>query len=176
MVASPFAECTVNEPTKAKDIADAILIVIKTLTKWVAIVLVVIVGLFALFLAYEHFTNERDRQKREEALALLKSGIRVSAAFDPQSCFSKQPFKIEFRNETKETIDRIGFKLYVTRQGRSTVLNSEYKTYESDFILPPGDSSTGCWQVENSLNFQPLVAEDGPLEVRIELTDIQASN
>lgn len=165
-----------NEPTKAKDIADAILIVIKTLAKWVAIFLVVTVGLFAAFLAFDHFTNERDRQEREEALATLKRGIKVTAAFDPQSCFSQQPFKIEFRNDTNETIDRIGFKLYVTRKGRSTVVNSEYKTYESDFILQPGETSSGCWQVEDSMNFKPLVAEDGPLEVRIELTDIQTSN
>jgi hypothetical protein len=164
-----------NEPTKAREIADAILIVIRTLAKWIAIVLFAIVGLVAAFLAYDHFTNERERQQREEVLIALKRGVKVSAAFDPQSCFSQQPFKIEFQNNTKTSIDHIGFKLYVTRKGHSTVLNSEYSTYKSDFILQPGETTTGCWQVDNNQNYKPLVAADGPLEVRIELTDIKPS-
>jgi hypothetical protein len=131
--------------------------------------------LVSAFLAYDHFTNERERKQREDALIILKRGVKVSAAFDPQSCYRQRPFKIEFRNNTKKVVDRITFKLYVTRTGRSTVLNSEYRTYESDAILQPGETTTGCWQVENNQKYEPLVAEDGPFEVQIELVDIQPS-
>ena len=164
-----------NETTKAKETAEAILIVIRTIAKWIAIVLVVIASLFAAFLAYNYFTEERARQQRIDARAALKREVEVSAVFDPQSCSRQQPFKIEFRNDTKTTIDRIEFYLYVTRRGRSTVLNSEYHAYDSDFILAPGETSAGCWTVENEQNHKPLVAEDGPLEIRIELTDIRIS-
>ena len=164
-----------TEPTKAHEIAEAILIVIRTLAKWFGIILLVVVGVIAALLAYDHFTNERDRQQREDALAVLKREVEVSAVFDPQSCSRQQPFKIEFRNGTKRTIDRIDFKLNVTQKGRSTILNSGYKTYESDFILQPGDTTTGCWRVENNQTYKPLVSEDGPLEVRIELMDIRIS-
>lgn len=137
--------------------------------------LLVVVVLFAALIGYDNFTSERDRRQHDEALSELKRGVAGSAAFDSQACFGTQPFKIEFQNNTKTTIERIGFHLYVTQKGRSTVLNDEYRTYESDFILQPGDRTTGCWQVMNKSRYQPLVADDGPFEVRIELTEIQTS-
>lgn len=164
-----------TESQRARDIADAVLIVIKTVVKWVVVVVVVVAVIISLFLAYSQFVNERERSEREDALVTLKKSVVAIASFDASACDRELPFKVEFRNRSDKTVESISFHLYVKRVGRSTVISREYEKFVSDIVLKPGKGTVVCWQVDDNTSFKPLVADDGPFDVAIEVTEIKTS-
>ena len=66
----------------------------------------------------------------------------------PFRCSADFPLKIEFTNESSETIGRIGFSIegYAPARSRNLVQNGGWR--EADAVIPAGYKGQACWSVE----------------------------
>jgi hypothetical protein len=152
-----------SENSRAKDIAEAILMVIKRIAKWIAIAVVVIIAIFALGIWYTDFESERKRERalieaaeRNEELA---KSILISVKVDDPTCTGNFPFKLQIQNISKKVIRSVDYAMTVTYEGRSTVLNDPDRELSSDIILKPGEGYWECITVNERYSYSETLQQ-----------------
>lgn len=127
----------------AQENAEAILIVIKRLLKWIGIAIAVVVLFFCAALVYEKFD-------RWFSVERFKKDVAVTVKFDTSLCDKKQfPLFIGVFNNSSKTIESTSVYVKVTKKGYSQKLN-EYSSFKDDKILKPKEGISNCWAVEGS--------------------------
>lgn len=187
-----------SESPRAKELAEAILIVIKTVSKWILLFVVGIVVLGSLFFGGAVILDNFEKKERQRDLASVSAIVvdefeqssvtpkqenkdknqETEASYETDeilTCVPWKPFKVTLKNNSQKTITEVRFDLLIRQKGRSKVVNDTFRTLTSDFILKPGDSVTECWgatfelfAMNNRNNKQPK----GPYDVEIEVTGV----
>lgn len=144
----------------ANDKAQAILIVIKKLLKWVAIAILTLIAIGLLIFAWSKFDDwyTVDRHKKN---------IQVVALFGEKVCTDKKfPMLLGVVNNSTKTIEKIYVYVKVNRIGYSSKLN-RWGSLDYDKIIKPGESWGQCWSVVSADYDKPNL--DGvDLEAEIE--------
>lgn len=125
----------------AQEIAEAILLVIRRIAKWLAFGLL---GVIALGLAvwgavrtYRYFDYDRP-----------KSEVQLVVKRDKDFCSSEFPVFVGVVNKSQRTILRYSFKFEVNEKGHSTNIAS-WDSNEDDKIIKPGEGWGICWRVKH---------------------------
>lgn len=156
----------------AQETAEAILIVVKKLSKWF---LYFILGLIAfgicaggVYKTYEYFTYKRYQQK-----------VLIKAEFNKKECSkSGLPLYIFIGNGSEKKILNTSLYIEVTHSGRSTKLN-DYQSYESDIILDPSNGFSNCYPVfsaEYDSNNEKKQLDGIDMTVKVTSYDIKFEN
>ena len=123
----------------ANEIAEAALIVIKRLAKWIAWGTLGLVGIgfvgWGVNWLYEYVTYERP-----------KSEVRLEVFRKDEVCDSQFPVLVGVQNGSSKTILKYSFTLAAKEPGRSTNL-AHWESYEDDQIIKPGEGKGTCWRV-----------------------------
>jgi hypothetical protein len=119
-----------------REIAEAFLIIVRWLIKWLGIVLAGLMLAGSLgWLGYEGFhylTNERYAAK---VRAVVRTG---------KECPDSYPLFVGWVNESSRIVRSISFVLTATYENHSTNLASG-RRYKEDRIMKPGEGFGRCW-------------------------------
>ena len=121
------------------EIAEAVLIVIKRLAKWLAIGCLGLIALGGIIAGgvygYDYVTKDYPISK-----------IDMQVSIDSEVCSDPNwPLKVLIGNRSNNTIRRVNFKIEVRMRGRSTDL-AKYHTYSSDKVLLHDEGWFQCWE------------------------------
>ncbi len=121
-----------------QDTAEAVLIVIKRLLKWLMVGVLVLVGIAAVIgggvWAYNYAFED-----------LPKSQIKILVSISDARCPDTHPVSVGVVNESKRTLKSAAVKLKARLPGHSTNYAAYPSEAEFDRILKPGESWMNCW-------------------------------
>lgn len=127
----------------AQENAEAVLIVIKRLAKWILIGVVIIALLGGLMYLWSTLSDwyKVDR---------YKSKVTVNVKFDKAECSEKEyPLSIFVGNSSIKTISHISVDVKVSRLGYSNKINN-YSSFDSDKLIKPNEGFQTCWRVNST--------------------------
>lgn len=123
----------------SNEIAEAILLVIKRIAKWIALGilgLIVLGGLaWAGVAGYNYVTY-----------GLPASKVKVIVTLDQAICSDPDfPVAVTILNRSERTVIRTSVHVYAHQKGHSKDL-SKWGPLESDVIIPPKEGHRNCWK------------------------------
>ncbi len=143
----------------ANETAEAILIVIKRIAKWIAFLILGICLISGCVAAYvwadNYFGYERFKKK-----------VDLIVRFDKKECNDPNfPLFVLIGNKSDKKILKVNFDIFVTKKGYSSKLNN-YESYDSDKIIKKNEGFSSCYSVmAEGYNSPPLNGED--MDVRV---------
>lgn len=127
----------------AQENAEAILIVIKRLLKWMLVgffILALLGGVIYLWSTLSDWYQ----------IGRYKSKITVNVKFDKAECPEKEyPLSIFVGNISNKTIEHISVYVKVTNLGYSNKIN-DYSSFDSDKLIKPKEGFQACWKVNST--------------------------
>ncbi len=136
--------------------AEAILIVIKRILKWIAITVAVIAGAITIFVQYSDWSYE----KREKARFEREAKVVVTAGYpDGKDCQEGFPYFYGVVNNTNQTVKKVTFQVEIKKKGFSKTLNSRTEI-EEDKILKPTEGYGRCFRATTEDYTTPLKEKD----------------
>jgi hypothetical protein len=125
----------------AKETAEAILIVIKRIAKWIAFLILglcLIWGCVAVYMSVaNYFGYERFKKK-----------VDLIVRFDKKQCSDPNfPLFVLIGNQSDKKILKVNFDIFVTKKGYSSKLNN-YQSYDSDKIIKKNEGFSSCYTVK----------------------------
>lgn len=145
----------------ANENAEAILIVIKRILKWIAIGIAVLIAIFAAIMAWSSFEDWYSKGRH-------KAKVRVVAEFNNPKCSAGYPLYIGVINDSSKTITNISVYLKVTKEGYSKALNRVYSSFDSDFIIKPNIGASACWGVYSDDYSNPKLLDGKGMQVEVD--------
>jgi hypothetical protein len=124
-----------------KETAEAILIVIKRLMKWILIASVSIGVVIGAFIAYTDYRNEIVRKKKKEQ----EDKVTIVAAYQKKDCDVSYPYFYGVVNDSDKVVTNVRFAVEIRKVGFSNVLNS-YTSMDEDKILQPKEGFGRCFR------------------------------
>jgi hypothetical protein len=120
------------------EIAEAFLLVVKRIAKWLTFGMIGLVALVGLIwggvVLYQYVTHD-----------LPASEVKATVVFDKGTCPNEShPMAIKITNGSARVVMHARVYLNAFLPGRSTNF-ADYKAYESDLIIAPGRTGTLCW-------------------------------
>ena len=139
--------------------AEAILIVIKTILKWIGIAIVGIGILLYLVFQYQEYEGKQ-RRKIEDKVSIQ--------AFHPKDapCSKDFPYQYTIFNDSGRTVEKVSFTVGVKRIGFSSDIN-RYTSIDEDKILLNNEGYGRCFRVEDVNDYGKYLSEK---DVNIEVT------
>ena len=132
--------------SKPNEIAEAVLIVIKRLAKWISI------GALGIGLLYGLGFGAIEGHKYITQ-TLPRSEIKVEVKAGHKDCSDKHPFLVTVKNGSSKTINSIEIRVSAHKPGHSTD-HAEYNAgVNSDMILMPGEGWKGCKKFRLKYNY-----------------------
>lgn len=91
--------------------------------------------IFGGIVGHETYQNTQRSKQRDQ--------ISVAVKFGSNSCGTDRPLLVMLRNKNDFSVDSVSVRVVAREEGRSSELYHDYLT--SDFIMPAGKGSAGCW-------------------------------
>jgi hypothetical protein len=131
--------------SSANETAEAILIVIKRLLKWIllsGVAIGVVIYLLVQIVEYwEWYTTGRHKEQVEIDFHVAKLN----------DCDKEYPYLYIVRNNSDKTIDETEFTVEIRNKGYSSALNS-YTSITESKILKQNEATAGCFKAERKDN------------------------
>lgn len=122
--------------------AEAVLIVIKRLAKWILMGIIIIALLGGVMYLWSTFSDWYQ-------VGRYKSKITVNVKFDKAECPEKDyPLSIFVGNTSTKTIEHISVDVKVTNFGYSNKIN-DYSSFANDKLIEPNKGFQTCWRVNS---------------------------
>ena len=139
--------------------AQAILIVIKTILKWIGLS-VIGIGIL-IFLGVQYDEYEYKKRKAIEDKVVVR-------AFHPKegSCSKDFPYQYLIINHSGSTVEKVSFTVDIKRKGFSSNIN-RYTSLDEDKIIPNNESYGRCFRAEDANDYRKNLTEK---DVDIEIT------
>lgn len=135
----------------ANETAEAILIVIKRLAKWITLGVLGIILLlgfaFGVFEGHKYVTN-----------TLPKSQIDIIITTKEEGCTDEYPIKVAVFNGSSKTVKSIDITLSAMKPGHSTNYARWNAEATYDRVLSHGQSWQACWR--------SMLSEDAPSDLK----------
>ena len=144
--------------SSANETAEAILIVIKRLLKWIllsGVAIGVVIYLLVQIVEYwEWYTTGRHKEKVEIDFHVAKLN----------DCDKEYPYLYIVRNNSDKTIDETEFTVEIRSKGYSSALNSFTSITESK-ILKPNEATAGCFRAARKDNNGDVIEKEVDFDV-----------
>lgn len=125
----------------SKETAEAILIVIKKILKWILLVAVSIGAIIGVVVSYANYKSNQDykiKKDREDKISITADSREVD-------CQAGYPYFYGIVNKSDKTVSSVTFSVELRRKGFSNSLNS-YTSIDEDKILKPGEGYGRCFR------------------------------
>lgn len=143
----------------AQENAEAIILVIKRLAKWliifVASLVLLSISIYAYLALEQYYTYDKHKEL-----------VNVHASFDEEKCTLDFPLLIRIENNSTKKVMNVDVSVTVTKVGRSTKLNN-YHNFESDVILEPSKSAAFCYAVYDDSFSNPQILNGDGMDVKV---------
>lgn len=142
--------------------AEAILIVLKRIMKYIlGLILIIAIG-FTLIIQYLEYKNKQEREERQK----IEDQIVVVAGYpyNNQPCEKGYPYFYAVRNNSEKTLESVNFTLEIRPKGRSIPINS-YTSFTEDKILQTGEYTSRCFSAISKDYSKPLTDNDVEIKV-----------
>lgn len=144
--------------SSANETAEAILIVIKRLLKWIllsGVAIGVVIYLLVQIVEYwEWYTTGRHKEKVEIDFHVAKLN----------DCDKEYPYLYIVRNNSDKTIDETEFTVEIRNKGYSSALNS-YTSIKESKILKQNEATAGCFRAERKDNNGYVIEKEVDFDV-----------
>jgi hypothetical protein len=138
--------------------AQAILIVIKTILKWIGLA---IVGIgIVIFIGVQYDEYEYKKRKAIEDKVVIR-------AFHPKDapCSKDFPYQYIIINDSGKTVEKVSFTVGIKRIGFSSEIN-RYTSIDEDKIIPNNESYGRCFRAEDAKDYRKdLTTKDVDIEI-----------
>jgi hypothetical protein len=150
--------------SEAKIKAEAILIVIKTILKWIFLSIIGI-GIL-IFIGFQYSEYETKKSKAIEDKVVIK-------AFVPNEilCSKDFPYQYSISNYSGKTIEKTTFTVGVKRIGFSSNIN-RYTSIDEDKIIHNNETYIRCFRAEDA-NRNNLTEKDVHIEITYKNIDFK---
>jgi len=126
------------------EIAEAILILIKTLIKWLLIGIIVFAGAwFALYQIGEYY----DWYRHERHADKVDVRFFIGEYMEMEAVCEGNSYGYIIRNNSEKIVENVRFKVIAKKPGYSNIINHEDTRIESSKILKPGEKYASCFSV-----------------------------
>ncbi|WP_300538109.1 hypothetical protein [Sphingosinicella sp.] len=144
----PFHIGRIERPVS---VGDAIMKLMETTWRFGVILVIagVAIWLFGVGInMYRTLASHPDAEKWQDAAyqPLLPKDIEASAVISPSRCPSGTPVVVTFKNNGRMSLGTLYFSFIARQKGRSKNLAAG-KWYQSDAIIDPNQSWSGCWPI-----------------------------
>ena len=137
----------------AQENAEAIIIVIKKLAKWMLVGVFIIALLFGVIYLWSTLSDWYQVGRHEPKIAVI-------VKFDKTECPEKEfPLSIFVGNSSTKTIENISVYVKVTNLGYSKKIN-DYSSLHSDKLIKPTEGFQACWRVDSTKFNETLDGEN----------------
>jgi len=139
--------------------AEAILIVIKRILKWIGLSIAGIALLVFLAVQYEDY---QAKQKKK-----IEDKVKITA-FHPKDepCSKDFPYQYIILNESGKTIEKVTFTVEIKRVGFSSSIN-RYTSIDEDKIIPNFEGYQRCFRAEDANDYRKnLTEKDVNIEIK----------
>lgn len=153
--------------SSANERAEAILIVIKKLFKWLAIGLLIFIGVILSFIFFASKYEDYQTAKKKK----IEDKISIKA-FHPKEgpCDKDYPYQYEIFNNSGKVVEKVEFNVSIKRIGFSNELNG-YTKIEEDKIIPNGEGWGRCFRASANGDYRRNLT-DGDVEIEIKYKEI----
>ena len=127
----------------AQELAEATLIVLKRIFKWLLLGCVFIAVIIAVTLQILKWWEYQTTGKHAEKVI-----IKAFSAKDG-GCDNDYPYTYTIKNSSDKTVEKTDFTLEIRKLGYSNKINS-YTNIEDFKILKPNESLRGCFRAQSS--------------------------
>ena len=127
--------------TTPSERAEAILIVIKRVLKWILISVFVVAVLGISIISFLDYQSSRDYKKRKEQ----EDKVEIVANYGKSDCEAGYPYFYGVVNNSDKEIKNVRFSVEIRKKGFSSALNS-YTSIDEDKILKPGEGYGRCFR------------------------------
>jgi hypothetical protein len=141
--------------------AEAILLVIKKLFKWAALL---VVGLIAIIFTLIGLSAANDWYSKGRH----KNKVIVSAVFNAEKCGKEFPVYVGVFNNSSKIITNLYIDLKVTKDGYSSAINKTSDSIRSDFIIKPDTRYQSCWAVYSNDRPNPKLLDGVGMHVEVD--------
>lgn len=148
----------------SKEIAEAIFIVIKRVSKIILILgLVLIAATLAISLLSDWWRYETHQKHADRVI--------ISISYAPKNrCPDLFPYIYTIENLSLKTVEEVQFSLAVRKKGYSRKIN-QYTNFSSDKILKPSESWSECVRITSNDNKTDLNEAD--VEIDVSFKDVK---
>ena len=127
-----------------QETAEAILIVLKRILKWLLIASISIGVLIWAFFGYTDHQRSQDYEKKKKQ----EEKVTIYAYYPGEGCAVGYPYFYVIKNNSDKEVSKVEFWVEVRKKGFSKPLNS-YTSIEEYKILKPEDKWARCFRAEN---------------------------
>lgn len=147
--------------------AEAILIVIKRILKWIGICLLGIGLVVFLAVQYEEY-KDKNRKMIEDKVSIQ--------AFHPKEepCSKDYPYKYIIFNDSGKVVEKVTFTVGIRNVGFSSEIN-RYTSIVEDKIIPSGGGYGRCFRAEDANNYGKNLTEKD-VDIKINYKNIEFQN
>jgi len=151
--------------SSAKEIADAILIVIKKIIKWIVITAITVGALIFIAIKanelWEWQTNGRHADKVSIKFVKLLE----------EACDKNYPYMYIITNESSKIVEEVTFSVEVRKTGYSNVINT-YTSITDSKILNPSESSSMCFRAKGN-DYKSEVLRDKEVDYKLSYKNVK---
>ncbi len=135
----------------AKVRAEAILIVIKRILKWLGLSFLCIGLLFFIAYQYEEY---RAKERKE-----IEDKVSIRAFYPKEGPCSKDfPYQYVVFNESGKVVEKVTFTVGIKRSGFSSNIN-RYTSIDEDKIIPNNEGWSRCFRAEDANQYGRYLTE-----------------
>jgi hypothetical protein len=139
--------------------AEAILIVIKRILKWLALSFLGIGFLFFVTLQYEEY---KDKKRK-----IIEDKVSIKAIHPKEGpCSKEYPYQYIIFNNSGKVVEKVDFTVGIKRVGFSSDIN-RYTSIVEDKIIPNNEGYGRCFRAEDANQYgRNLTESDVDIEVK----------
>lgn len=145
--------------------ANSVLIVLRTVGKWIGYAFLLIISLVAAGAltawVYKEFTYTRH-----------KKAIELTTEYKGDRCTGEYPLLVEVTNKSSKVILSYTFHIKARRPGYSTNLARSYESYSSDRIINPNERWAMCWKIVKDGSGYPKTEYLDEPKLEVEAVDV----
>jgi hypothetical protein len=151
--------------SSAKEISDAILIVIKKIAKWILLTAITVGVLIFIAVKANDLWEWQTNGRHADKVSIMFVDLIEKA------CDKEYPYMYIITNESSKTVEEVNFSVEVRKTGYSKVINT-YTSITDSKILKPSETSSMCFRAIGK-DYKSEVLRDREVDYKLSYKNVK---